>query len=113
VEVAKVNLMESKAAQTLPVARLTRVHPGFDARQLLTMETELSHTPYTSGARCLQFYQAVLEAVRALPTVESAETINILPRTAACAMSFDLRAPNPAAWRCEWPVWIAVRLFQA
>jgi putative ABC transport system permease protein len=77
-------------------ARLTRVHPGFDARQLLTMETELSHTPYTSGARCLQFYQAVLEAVRTLPTVESAEAINILPMNGRGAgMSFDLEGAEP------------------
>jgi putative ABC transport system permease protein len=77
-------------------ARLARVHPGFDASQLLTMEAELSHTPYTSGARCLQFYQAVLEAVRTLPTVESAEAINILPMNGRGAgMSFDLEGAEP------------------
>ena len=77
-------------------ARLTRVHPGFDPSQLLTMQTELSHTPYTSGARCLQFYQAVLEAVRALPNVESAEAINILPMNGRGAgMSFDLEGAEP------------------
>ncbi len=77
-------------------ARLTRVHPGFDASQLLTMETELSHSPYTSEARRLQFYQAVLEAVRALPNVESAEAINILPMNGSGAgMSFDLEGAEP------------------
>ncbi len=72
-------------------ARLTRVHPGFDASQLLTMETELSQSRYTNHAQCLQFYQTVLEAVRALPTVESAEAINFLPMTGNSAdRSFDL-----------------------
>ena len=76
-------------------ARLTRVHPGFDASQLLTMETELSQSRYTNHAQCLQFYQAVLEAVRALTTVESAEVINFLPMNGSSASRhLTWRAPN-------------------
>ena len=77
-------------------ARLTRVHPGFDASQLLTMETDLSPSRYTNQARCRQFYQAVLEAVRALPNVESAEAINMLPMNGeGTDMSFDLEGAEP------------------
>jgi putative ABC transport system permease protein len=77
-------------------ARLNRVYPGFDASQLLTMETELSQSRYTNHAQCPQFYQPVLEAVRALTTVESAEVINFLPMNGtSAARSFDLEGAEP------------------
>jgi predicted permease len=77
-------------------ARLTRVHPGFDASQLLTMETQLSQSRYPNKTQRLQFYQALLDEVRNLPNVESAEAINILPlNNDGNGWSFDLEGAEP------------------
>lgn len=76
--------------------RLTRVNPGFDASQLLTMETELSQSRYTNGPQRLQFYQAVIEAVRTLPNVESADVVNLLPINGGdTSWFFDIEGAEP------------------
>jgi putative ABC transport system permease protein len=62
-------------------ARLQSVDPGFRADHLLTMRTELSGEKYARNESRTNFYQQVLERVRAVPGVASAAMISFLPMT--------------------------------
>ncbi len=61
------------------VARIEAVDPGFVADRVLTLRTTLPLPKYESTARRIQFYDPVLEAVQALPGVESAAYVSGLP----------------------------------
>jgi predicted permease len=58
-----------------------RVHPGFEAGNVLTLRTQLSATEYRTPERRMQFYRHVLDRVHALPGVQSASYISFLPMT--------------------------------
>ncbi len=59
--------------------RLHRVNPGFDSRNLLTMQLSLPQPKYSTGARMESFHRQTLERVETLPGVEAAGLVNELP----------------------------------
>jgi predicted permease len=59
--------------------QVQRVPPGFDATGVLTARTVLPMPKYEMTARRGQFYQRVLDEVRALPGVEHAGYTSFLP----------------------------------
>ena len=71
--------------------RLSQVHPGFDANNLLTMYLFLSPTKYTQGAQQSQVIGQILEGVRAVPGVRAASVVNALPIQNAISTTFDVR----------------------
>ena len=60
--------------------KLYAVDPGFRADHLLTMDIGLPFTKYPGGAeKTMVFYRELLRRVNALPGVESAGAVNVLP----------------------------------
>jgi putative ABC transport system permease protein len=59
--------------------RLRSVEPGFDAKNVLTAQTFLPPSSYTSAAQRIAFYQDALLHLRAIPGVESAAISTALP----------------------------------
>jgi putative ABC transport system permease protein len=59
--------------------RLSRVEPGFDARNVLTVEFNLPGLRYDSTHKVLAFYDGLIRGVRALPGVESAALTSGVP----------------------------------
>jgi putative ABC transport system permease protein len=58
---------------------LRSVNPGFDPSNVVTMTLVVSHTKYASPLQQVQFFEAALARVQALPGVESAGVIDDLP----------------------------------
>jgi putative ABC transport system permease protein len=58
---------------------LQNVNPGFDPHDVLTVPLAISDTKYSSKDRQTNFFNKVLERVRALPGVESAGVVSSLP----------------------------------
>ena len=63
----------------LSFVRLSRVDPGFDAHNVLTMKMTLPRSKYKDGPAAASFYKGLLEKINALPGVESAAGISQLP----------------------------------
>ncbi len=59
--------------------RLQDVNPGFDSRNVLTMELSLPVAKYARGAPVGDFYAELVRRVQALPGVEAAALTSILP----------------------------------
>jgi putative ABC transport system permease protein len=59
--------------------RLLRVEPGFDPRNLLTMEYRLPKNRYAKGEQQWAFHKEVVERVSRVPGVESAAVVRGLP----------------------------------
>jgi putative ABC transport system permease protein len=59
--------------------QLQQVDPGFQAENLLVMETTLPATKYAEGDRQAAFYQQALDKLSTLPGVQSAAIVNIPP----------------------------------
>jgi putative ABC transport system permease protein len=62
-------------------ANLRGINPGFSADHVLTMRLQVPETKYGSFTRRSEFFQTVLERVRALPGVRSAGFTSALPLT--------------------------------
>jgi putative ABC transport system permease protein len=62
-------------------ANLRGLNPGFRADHVLTMRLEVPQTKYGNFARRTQFFQNVLERVRAIPGVKTAGFTTALPLT--------------------------------
>ena len=58
---------------------LQNTNPGFDARNVLTMELQIPKNQFTKPAEEHQFLSAVLQRIRALPGVESVGGVDDLP----------------------------------
>jgi putative ABC transport system permease protein len=58
---------------------LLKTPPGFDARNVLTMQISLPRTRYRTDESRAQFYAAVLERVREIPGVTAASACTLLP----------------------------------
>jgi putative ABC transport system permease protein len=63
--------------------QLLRVDPGFRTDHVLTMRVTLPGITYSTAPAVTQFYQRVLEKVRAIPGVENAGAISQLPMGAS------------------------------
>jgi len=61
--------------------KLMSVNPGFRPDSVLTMEMDLRTQQYSKDPAVLNFWQQVLDRVRALPGVESAATGTVVPLT--------------------------------
>jgi putative ABC transport system permease protein len=61
------------------LVRLALVNPGFEPAHLVTLEMTLPPTRYARRPQLIGFYNAVVEAVRALPGVQSAALSTALP----------------------------------
>ena len=61
--------------------RLLAVDPGFKTERVLTMEMDLRTAQYAKGPAILNFWQQVLDRVRALPGVEAAALGTDVPLT--------------------------------
>jgi predicted permease len=60
-------------------ARVLSVSPGIDPKNVLTMQVWLPESRYATGPQVTSFYEQGLARIRALPGVESASGINMLP----------------------------------
>jgi putative ABC transport system permease protein len=65
-------LLVGASLLTRTFIRLTQVDPGFDGRNLATMTLELPRWKYPSGQARREFYDNLLDRVRALPGVAAA-----------------------------------------
>jgi putative ABC transport system permease protein len=63
--------------------RLLRIDPGFNVKNLLTVNVNLPASRYQDNARVTAFYDQLLERVRATPGVVSAAAASGLPMTDA------------------------------
>jgi len=63
------------------IAELAGVHPGFDAKNLLTLEYRLPQTEYPEGRKQWNFHQQVAERVSQLPGVRSVSIAIGIPFT--------------------------------
>src|SRR5271169_1191312 len=59
--------------------KLQSVNPGFDARNVLTMNTMVSRAKFSSPQQQINFFDRVLQRTRTLPGIESAGVIDDLP----------------------------------
>jgi putative ABC transport system permease protein len=61
--------------------KLLQVSPGFEPHGVLSLFLALPEAKYPTQERAAAFYQRLVERVAALPGVENAATVNILPMT--------------------------------
>jgi putative ABC transport system permease protein len=61
--------------------RLTQVSPGFQPARVLTMEMNLRTAQYSKSPAILNFWQQILDRVRAIPGVDSAAVGTVVPLT--------------------------------
>lgn len=60
-------------------AALRAVDPGFEPKQVVTMQVSVAGQAQMKGERRVQFFHQVVDKVRALPGVESAAMVNHIP----------------------------------
>jgi predicted permease len=59
--------------------QLRNVDPGFNPQGVLTLRLSLPETDYPDSRKTTRFHQQLLDKVRAIPGVEAAGTISLLP----------------------------------
>ena len=79
--VASVVLIVGVGLLTQALVAVQNVDPGFRKDNVLTMRTELPPDKYGPLEKRMAFYSRVLDAVHALPGVQSASYISFLPMT--------------------------------
>jgi predicted permease len=78
-------------------ARLTAIEPGFDPKNVLTVELSLPAAKYADSARRTLFNEQLLERLRALPGVQDVAMTLSLPMTSAINRTVFLEGrPDPA-----------------
>ena len=77
--------------------RLQNVDPGFDPKNVLTMEVSLPLTNYPRGKPVADFYAELVRRVQALPGIEAAGLTTILPLSGTNSdSSFVIEGTPPA-----------------
>jgi putative ABC transport system permease protein len=77
-------------------ARLQNVDPGFEPRNVLTMEISLPVAKYARGKPVTDFYAEMIRRVQALPGVEAASLTTILPLSGTNSdSSFTIEGRDP------------------
>jgi putative ABC transport system permease protein len=77
--------------------RLQNVDPGFDPKNVLTMEVSLPVAKYPRGKPVSDFYAEIIRRVQALPGVEAAALTSILPLSGTNSdSSFAIEGRDPA-----------------
>jgi predicted permease len=74
---------------------LRTVNPGFDAHNVLTMQTSLAGSVYSSTAKETDFSIQVLRRLEGLPGVEAAASSIVLPVTAGIDLPFLIAGKTP------------------
>jgi predicted permease len=74
---------------------LSSVNPGFDARNVTTMQVGLSKARYEEKGRLRSFERTVLDRLRALPGVESVGVTTGLPLTGASNWPIQIEGRTP------------------
>ena len=78
--------------------RLQNVNPGFDAKNVLTMEVALPVLKYPRGKPVADFYAEATRRIKALPGVEAASFTTILPLSGTNSdSSFAIEGRDPNA----------------
>jgi putative ABC transport system permease protein len=78
--------------------RLQNVHPGFEPKNVLTMEVALPLLKYPRGKPVADFYAEVTRRVKTLPGVEAAALTTILPLSGTNSdNSFAIEGRDPTA----------------
>ena len=72
-------LLVGSALLIQSVTRERAMNPGFDYRNVLTVELQLPSTKYPNQSDRIQFFSALLDNVHAVPGVRSATLVNNLP----------------------------------
>ncbi|MGZ5553790.1 MAG: ABC transporter permease [Chthoniobacterales bacterium] len=76
--------------------RLQNVNPGFDPRNVLTMEVSLPIAKYARGKPVADFYEELVRRVQDLPGVEAAAITTILPLSGNNSdSSFTIEGTDP------------------
>src|SRR5262249_53763666 len=77
---AAIVLLTGAGVMVRSTLALLRVDPGFDTRNLLTLEVDLpSADRYEGAERLSAFHEDLLARVRAVPGVRAAGTVDVLP----------------------------------
>ena len=71
--------------------------PGFDPENVLTMRVTLPQTRYVRDEQRSQFFDAALERVAALPSVQHAAVINTLPMGGTSSLDFNVEGRHSDA----------------
>jgi putative ABC transport system permease protein len=78
--------------------RLQNVHPGFEPKNVLTMEVALPLLKYPRGKPVADFYAEATRRIKALPGVEAASFTSILPLSGTNSdSSFQIEGRDAAA----------------
>ena len=83
------------------LVRLDRMSPGFDPQHLLTTQVSLRGPQYTDQSRVLASLNGLLERVRVIPGVESAEIGSSLPLMGADEVRFTIDGKSQPATGAE------------
>lgn len=89
--------------------RLLEADQGYEPNGLMTMKLTLTEKEYDDDARRIQFYEDVLDGVRALPKVVSADAVNALPSGANGSSRTVEVEGQPVARNADHP-WISFRV---
>lgn len=90
---------------------LQRIDPGFDEKNVLTMDIQVSRTMFASASEETQFFNHVLERVRTLPGVTAAGAVDDLPLTGGSNQPVAVEG-RPAVALSEQPE-VSVRVVTA
>jgi putative ABC transport system permease protein len=74
------------------LAHLYRVDPGFEPAHVLTMHISLPPARYDTSAKCIEFYDQLIQRTEALPGVRSAARSTTLPMTGWMGIPVQLAA---------------------
>ncbi len=74
-------LLVGAGLMTKSMYRLLQVNPGFQSDRVLTMEMDLRTAQYSKSPARINFWQQLLEKVRAIPGVENAALGTVVPLT--------------------------------
>jgi len=84
--------------------RLQQVEPGFDPRNLLSVEIRLPQAQYGAREPSVAFYQQMLERVKTLPGVKAAAVVNHPPFSGRRTNnSFQIEGRPEPAHQTDWP----------
>jgi putative ABC transport system permease protein len=72
-------LMASAGLLARSFRQLNQVRPGYDIRNVLTMQVALTGARYREPAECVRFFERVLDQIARLPGVEAAGSANYVP----------------------------------
>jgi putative ABC transport system permease protein len=77
--------------------QLLRVDPGFNTRNLLTFNISVPAAKYDQNDKVITFYQQLLSRLEALPGINGAGTVGVLPLIGGNTTRFyDASQPRPA-----------------